>query len=1224
MANFFYRIFTFTSHSKLLSSLFLLGIISISVFYITRIRLEENIINIIPHDENTAQVSQVFEGLKMNDRLVMHLYQQDSAVVAPDSLIRVAASLADSLQQTAAPLIDTIISKFPDSQLALMYNYYFDNLPFYLQDSDYIALEKRVTPEGINTTLNKFYRALMSPMGVVTKKMLVKDPFSLTTFPLIRSKDLQLDDNFSLYNNYIVTKDRKHLIFFVELSNPPNETAHNGQLIDKLNRLIGSFEAAYPATRIEYFGSAAIAVANANRMKRDIYLTVSLAMIGLFLFISFFYRNFSTFFIVVLPGAFGAVVAVAILSIVKDTVSVISLAVGSVLLGITIDYALHLFTHAKQEKNRKQLFRDLTVPILMSSLTTSFAFFSLIFIRSTALQDLGIFAGISVLAASLFTLIVLPHFTMSQEHSKQPVASKNAVEKIVSAMAEYPLHRKKWALLLFFIFTLVSVFTWRNFSFESNMLGLNYMPERLSRYEKNINAISTFSANNIYVATTGKDLSTALEANIPLEKGLKALEKQHLIYGYLTLNKMIPAPSVQRQRLQQWNDFWNKQGRDTTLSLLNSKAEQLGFQQHIFQAFDTLLHRDYQRIGQQEIQKILSVFGEDLIIHNPDSSVTVLSSIKLSASEKPLVLQKMEKLPGVLILDKGYMISKLVLLLREDFSKLVNISFILVFLIILLSYGRLELAIIAFLPSVISWLWVLGLMGLLGLTFNIVNVIICTFIFGLGVDYGIFIMRGLIQDYKFGLANLLSYKKSIILSAVTTLTGIGVLAFAQHPALKSIAFLAIIGIISVIFITFTLEQVLYDFLIGNRKRKGVIPFTFVSVLTTLFAFLYFSFGCLLLFLIRIIFLLPVGAKSSRKYRFHWIMMLFCRSLAYIMVHVKKNVIDRELADFGQPSVIICNHHSFIDIPLMLMFHPKVVMVTNDWVYYSPLFGKAVQYADFIPASQGMENQLAKIEKLIEQGYSILIFPEGTRSCSFQLRRFHKGAFYLASHFKLDIQPVILHGTSQVMPKGDDYYLKTNPITIKFLPRIKYDGAGFGTDYHERAKKISRYFKTEYQQVRQEKEIPDFFKEILFKNFIYKGPVLEWYLKIKYKFEDSYRLFHALVPLQGRIVDLGCGYGFISYALGLSSAEREIFGIDYDEHKIQVARQCPVRPDNITLACGDVVNSDYGEADVFILRRCVTLYGNRRTNAGADEYGIPSEQGRTYHYTGWRQCQRGTT
>ena len=132
-------------------------------------------------------------------------------------------------------------------------------------------------------------------------------------------------------------------------------------------------------------------------------------------------------------------------------------------------------------------------------------------------------------------------------------------------------------------------------------------------------------------------------------------------------------------------------------------------------------------------------------------------------------------------------------------------------------------------------------MGLLDAKFNIVNIIVTTFIFGLGVDYSIFITQGLTQKHKFNTDSLISYKKSIGLSAITTLVGIGVLIFAQHPALKSIALLAIVGIVSVIFLTFTLQPILYDFLIQKRKEKRAHSVHFSNAATNCFRLQLFSF-----------------------------------------------------------------------------------------------------------------------------------------------------------------------------------------------------------------------------------------------------------------------------------------------------------------------------------------------------------------------------------------------
>lgn len=1182
MINVFYRLYVLTKKYKSASIVLFFLFLGTSAFFASRIHLEENIINAIPKDENIVQINRALEGFKMNSRLVVHLYFNDSLGDNPQELIDVAHQLSDSIQAQYADLVNDIRLAFPDTQLQELYAYYSQHLPLYLSAEDYNEISTRTTEAGIAKTVENNYKALISPMSIVAKKMLVKDPFGLLGIPLQNTQKLQLDDNIQLYQNHLLTKDRKHLIFFLGLTNPPNETANNGTLIDGLDDLIKVFKTETPTINIEYFGQTAVSVANAKKIKQDIILTVSLAVLALFLFITLFYKNVRIFFIAITPGLFGATVALACLTLIKTSVSVISLGIGAVLLGITIDYALHFATHYKDQNKVDALFKDLTMPLLMSSATTACAFFSLLFLRSDALADLGIFAGVSILSASLYTLIVFPHLVIREKKGTETASRRfNFVERIVNKGASYPFYKAKWSIGLFLLLSFISLFTWKNYSFENNMLRLNYMPDHLAQYEKNLNAISTYSASNIYLISTGANLQEALEEEAKVKQALQNLKDEGVIYNYLTVNDIFPAPSVQQERLEKWKAYWEENNEDSLFAKFNQAASKAGFRSDGFVDFKKLLKADYSLLDEEDAKTIFSVIGEDFIIQD-EGQVAVISSIKTDPANKKAVLQRLEHINGPLVFDMGYLTAHLVKLLQEDFNKLVNLSLIVVFALILLNYGRIELALIAFIPIALSWLWILGVMGLFGLKFNIVNIIVCTFIFGLGIDYSIFSMQGYTQKYQSGLKTIFSYRKSIILSAATTLLSIGVLAFAEHPALKSIALLAIIGISSVIFITFTIQPICYNIFIAKRKKKGLLPYTLGTLLRSVFAFLYFLLGCLLLTLVRVLFYLPFASKEGRKKHFHWVLMWFCKSLIYIMANVKKTVQGREHTDFNKPAVIIANHHSFLDIILMLMFHPKVIMITNDWVYNSPFFGKVVRYADFVSTTKGVEEQSNKIKDMIQKGYSIVVFPEGTRSDSFELHRFHKGAFYLAHHLKLDIQPVILHGTNYTMPRKDPFYLKNGRVTVKFLPRIVYGSESFGETYSESTKKISKYFKSEYEVLRKELETPDFFKETILKNYIYKGPIIEWYLKVKYRLEKGYALFHTLVPHKANIVDVGCGYGMLSYALALSSSERKIVGIDHDEDKIEIANHCPVKPDHLQFKYGDVTNYAYESADVFIV------------------------------------------
>jgi 2-polyprenyl-3-methyl-5-hydroxy-6-metoxy-1,4-benzoquinol methylase len=183
---------------------------------------------------------------------------------------------------------------------------------------------------------------------------------------------------------------------------------------------------------------------------------------------------------------------------------------------------------------------------------------------------------------------------------------------------------------------------------------------------------------------------------------------------------------------------------------------------------------------------------------------------------------------------------------------------------------------------------------------------------------------------------------------------------------------------------------------------------------------------------------------------------------------------------------------------------------------------------------------------------------------------------------MDILPLLIHGCSETMQKGDDFLLKSGQLTVKYLPRIKADDTSFGVGYYERTKLISKYFKAEYQKLREELETPQYFKDRLIKNYIYKGAILEWYMRIKLRLENNYSLFLDRVPRSGSIVDLGCGYGNVSLMLGFISKHRQVTGVDYDEDKIAMASNSPTKPSNVSFIHSDVLNYNFSPTDTFLL------------------------------------------
>ena len=264
-----------------------------------------------------------------------------------------------------------------------------------------------------------------------------------------------------------------------------------------------------------------------------------------------------------------------------------------------------------------------------------------------------------------------------------------------------------------------------------------------------------------------------------------------------------------------------------------------------------------------------------------------------------------------------------------------------------------------------------------------------------------------------------------------------------------------------------------------------------------------------------------------------------------------------------------------------MFIPKLIVLTQDWVWNSKAIGQLVKKADFYPVSQGVENLIEKLQEKVNDGYSIFVFPEGSRSESMKIKRFHKGAFYLAQKLNLDIIPMVMNGTGDYIKKGE-LLPKRSKITVKFLDRISINDASFGTNYTERTKIIGRYFKSEFEKLKKEHYDTAYYKYKLINNYLYRGPVLEWYLKIKLRLEKNYKIFNDLIPENCEIIDIGCGYGFLTYMLSFLSGNRKITGIDYDQKKIDIANNCPEKNNLINFICADITEYPVNKADVYIL------------------------------------------
>jgi uncharacterized protein len=237
----------------------------------------------------------------------------------------------------------------------------------------------------------------------------------------------------------------------------------------------------------------------------------------------------------------------------------------------------------------------------------------------------------------------------------------------------------------------------------------------------------------------------------------------------------------------------------------------------------------------------------------------------------------------------------------------------------------------------------------------------------------------------------------------------------------------------------------------------------LEIIATFLAYTLFVLGSSLAIVLLPLFKFIPLKEDRKKGLFHGAIYHFFRFLVYLCPVLDLNIINPTKETFEKPAIIIANHQSMLDIFMVLMHTPKTIIMTKGWVWNNTILGSVARYADYYCADEGYENLKDKASGKIAQGYSIVIFPEGKRSYTGEIDRFHKGAFYLAEELKTDILPIIIHGTKQSVPRGKRI-IRKSLVTLKYLPRIRPEDNSFGDNYTDRSKNIRHYMIKEYEKI----------------------------------------------------------------------------------------------------------------------------------------------------------------
>ena len=749
----------------------LLLLTAVLAVLMSRQRYKEDIADFLPLDSKYGQALRTYQESAGANRIVALFASADSTLSDPDRLVEaVEAFAAIVAERDTTGLAETVVTQIDLSQAEQTVQFLYDNMPYFLTDGDYARMDSLLADDTfIDRQLAADKQSLMLPMGGMMAGSVQRDPLGLFTPLLATLRERQPAVNYENYDGYIFTPDMSRALVLMQSPYGGSESSRNACLLRFLEDCAAAVDVA--GVDIRFAGGPVIAVENAQQIKRDSLLAVTLALLLIVGLLCFVFRSVRNLVLIVVSIGWGWLFAMAALAAIHDSVSVIVIGISSVIVGIAVNYPLHLIAHLRHTPDVRRALREIAAPLVVGNITTVGAFLALVPLESVALRDLGLFSSLLLVGTILFVLVFLPQLRPSPRPLPAGRGVYTSTADKSNGNGNYsppsqggagggPFGPKGfvWPLAIL-VLTLNFGYFSLDTTFDSNIANINYMS-----------------------AQQRQDMER-----------LASLKPQVEQTGDSIYRRFLCPEQEQRRRLRLWDDFTTRHGQ-TLEDGIRRAATAEGFADGTFDDFLLLLHRRYEPRPLEHFAPLLStVFAQDQIVI-ADGEVVDVRAIN----------------------------SMIVTRLSDDFNYIGWACGLIVFLFLWFSLGSLELAVLSFLPMAVSWVWILGLMSLFDIHFNLVNIILATFIFGQGDDYTIFMTEGCQYEYAYRRPMLASYKQSIVLSALIMFVGIGALIFAQHPALRSLAQVTIVGMFSVVLMAWLLPPLLFRWLVtdgrGYRRR----------------------------------------------------------------------------------------------------------------------------------------------------------------------------------------------------------------------------------------------------------------------------------------------------------------------------------------------------------------------------------------------------------------------
>ena len=814
MTELFVRIYRYFHSHRLVCWLSMVSLFALFGYFASQIHLEEDINKLMPSSRNEdGTIKLAFADLKIKDGVFVLFDGADQ-----QQLIAACDDFADSLQQDTAQ-IKNLFYKIDEELMPEAVDYMTAHFPAYIDTTAYAHFDSLLTREHIAKQMLQNREDLQGEFGEMFPELIELDPIGMRNVLAEQLGSLLGGaGSYTTVDNHFFVPDSTVCLLFLTPQYSSTNTGQGSALFERLNTVISQFQQSHPDVHISYHGAPAVGYYNSTQIKHDLATTIAGALVLVLVFLLFCFRRWDFIPLLLLPVVFGTLFGLSMMYWLKGEFSILALGIGGIVLGVALNYVLHVLTHHQYVSDPEELLRHQVKPVLLGCITTIGSFSGLLFVHTDLLRDFGLFAGFAILGATLFSLIWLPQM-LNGEGSAFP--------QFIERINAYSFDRNKPLIAVIVVLTVIGVGAYLigGTHFDANMENLGYNKPMVKQSEDLLRDKTYTGDNTKYMASKGQTMEEALHHFGLLRAKLDSLQRVGLVKSYSPTDELLVSLDRQQQRIDAWHRYWDDSRLATVRQLIAATAPAADLEPDAFETFFEAAKADYEPEALYKAGLIPQGFLSTLMEQSYDGTWLCFTSVRFqneagrnADSDYMRICDAVSCDPHLLVLDTYYYTTETLLQMSSDFDRLQWLSMAFVLVVLWLSFRfNIGHTLLGFMPILLSWLIVLGAMNIFGQQFNLISIIISTFIFGIGVDYSIFIMHGLTNQAQPQIVNsqlsILNYHKTaILLSAVTLLVTVGSMLLAVHPAIRSVGFSTLVGLLAAIILSYVLQPAIYRWL----------------------------------------------------------------------------------------------------------------------------------------------------------------------------------------------------------------------------------------------------------------------------------------------------------------------------------------------------------------------------------------------------------------------------